>query len=469
MPGLSDRIYQASPIWAQQAMVAAYGAWWYRRRFSGAFHEIVAEMKARERWSADLFHAYQETRLRVLLSAARTSRYYGPLVRDLDLSRPHDALAQMPLLAKETLRTRAAELLTEKPGPRTLVLRSSGTTGTPSEIYYDPRFHAFELAVPEARNLAWAGANYRDRRAMFGVRKVCRWDQDRPPFWRLSPVEKLAYFSIYHMSEQHLPHYIEFLQQFAPAVVMGYPNSLRVVARFALDHGHRLPAPKGIFTTSETVTDEIRAELEGAWGCKVWDRYGAVEFCMFASQCEHGRYHVSPDVGVLEILDAEGRPCPPGVIGEVVTTGLHNTLQPLIRYRIGDAARWAVDQSCACGRAMPILEAIEGRFEDMCITPDGRHLLRFDTVFKGVATIKEAQVIQERIDTFRILVVPAPGFGERDIAQLRANMRLHVGDVVTEIEQVDAIERTASGKFRAVICRLSGADKAALGQRRENA
>jgi len=310
------------------------------------------------------------------------------------------------------------------------------------------------LAVPEARNLNWAGVSYRDRRVMFGARKVCRFDQSQPPFWRFSPAEDLAYASIYHLSPQNLPSYVKFLHKFQPAVVMGYPNALNVIARYALDNNLPLPSAKAVFTTSETVTEQLRESIETAWHCKIYDRYGAVECCLFASQCEYGCYHVSPDVGILEILDESGKPCPPGVIGEVVCTGLHNTLQPLIRYRIGDAARWALDQSCECGRQMPVLESIEGRLEDMCRTPDGRQILRFDTAFKGVATIKEAQVVQEELDRFVVLVVPAEGFEEEDSNRIISNMRLHIGDVKTEVKLVNSIPRTSTGKFKAVVSKV---------------
>ena len=72
----------------------------------------------------------------------------------------------------------------------------------------------------------------------------------------------------------------------------------------------------------------------------------------------------NPEVGIIEIVDTAGRPVGPGVEGELICTGLQNMLQPLIRYRIGDTARWAVDQYCACGRHSPILEGIDGRVED---------------------------------------------------------------------------------------------------------
>jgi phenylacetate-CoA ligase len=151
-------------------------------------------------------------------------------------------------------------------------------------------------------------------------------------------------------------------------------------------------------------------------------------------------------------------------MGEVICTGLQNTLQPLIRYRIGDVARWAIDQHCLCDRHMPILEAIEGRFEDICYTSDGREMLRFDTVFKGVENIREAQIVQEGLGLFTVYVVPADGFDTNDIEKIRSNMQLHVGNVHTNIQLIAAIPRSTSGKFRAVVCNLSPEEKREIRQ-----
>lgn len=317
-----------------------------------------------------------------------------------------------------------------------------------------------------SRNLKWANVTHRERRVMFGVRKVCRFDQDQPPFWRFSPAENMAYASIYHLSPKFLPYYLEFLHQFRPAMIMGYPSALHTVAHYALENDNLPPAAKAVFTTSEMVTAQARTAIEVVWQCRVYDRYGAVEGCLLASQCEYGRYHVSPEVGIIEIVDQNGLPCPPNVLGEVICTGLQNTLQPLIRYRLGDVARWASEQNCPCGRAMPILEAIEGRLEDLCYTPDGRQMLRFDTVFKGVENIREAQVVQDRLELFTIYVVPINGFDQHDIEQIKNNMKLHVGNVETQVKPVSFIARTSSGKFRAVICNLPREQKEMLQQRR---
>lgn len=470
MSGIAERLYFGSPTWLQQIMVGTYGTWWYARRFGSDFHRLVEEFKVREAWSLEEFQAYQQQQLSRVLTSAWRSPYYREVFSAVEIAsgmEPFAALRKIPLLSKEILRARPKDLITQEPLPKaTINFKSSGTTGTPTEIFYTPEFHALELAVPEARNLGWAGVSYRERRVMFGVRKVCRFEQHKPPFWRYSPAENMAYASVYHLSYKFLPHYLEFLRTYHPAIIMGYPSALNTIASYAIEHNDK-PAPaKAVFTTSETVTAEARERIETAFQCRIYDRYCAVEMCLFASQCEYGRYHVSPEVGIIEILDSDGNNVPLGVMGEVVCTGLQNTLQPLIRYRIGDVARWAINQSCPCGRAMPIIESIEGRFEDICLTPDGREMLRFDTVFKGVKNIREAQVIQETLDLFTIHVVPAGGFGDHDIERIQTNMQLHVGSVRTEVKSVEAIPRTASGKFKAVTCNVSPQHKALLRQNR---
>ena len=463
MSGVSEYIYFKSPVWMQQVAVSLYGWWWYRRRMSHHFYRLVAEYQSRDNWTREQFLAYQENALLQLLQTADCSQYYQAIFKEAKVNwqlNAFEILAGLPLLSKETLRTRARDLLTQSPPPKsTAVFKSSGTTGTPTEIYYSPEFHALELAVPAARNLIWAGVSYYSRRVMFGVRKVCRFDQDKPPFWRFSLAEDMAYASIYHLSPKNIPAHLDFLRKYKPAMIMGYPSALHTIAQYALEHNDK-PAPaKAIFTTSETVTELQRKTIENAWQCKIYDRYGAVEGCMLAFQCEHGRYHVSPEVGIIEIINSNGQPCVLGEMGEVVCTGLQNLLQPLIRYRTGDVARWAMGQACPCGRQMPILEAIEGRVEDICITSDGRQMLRFDTVFKGVENIREAQVVQEQLDLFTIRLVPADTFEEHDIQKIKDNMHLHAGEVRVDVHLVDQIERTASGKFRAVICKLSQDEK----------
>jgi phenylacetate-CoA ligase len=461
MTDFLDRLYLNSPVWMQQLMVAVYGWWWNRRRFGPESHRLREEFSSRDWWSDQQFGELQERMLARLFRVARRSPYYSKIFAQAGITpttEPRVALTRMPLLTKETLRASSAELLTCKRLPwGTVSLKSSGTTGTPTDIRYTTEFHSVQMAVAAIRSFGWAGVPHDARRIMFGGRKVCRFDQTDPPFWRQSPVEDLAYASIYHLSPKNLPAYLTYLREFRPTIVMGYPSALNILARHALEHKDFPPPAEGVFTTSETLTGPVRDALQSVWKCGVFDRYGAVEGCFFASECEYRRLHVSPDVGIVEVLDRDGNPCPPGVLGEVVATGLWNRVQPLIRYRIGDAARWALDQNCPCTRQMPVLESVEGRVEDICRIADGRQMAWFDSVFKGINTIREAQVVQEAIDRFVIIVVPEPGFSDVDIRSLLENMRSHVGDAEIKVQCVSSIPRTPAGKFRAVICNLPSA------------
>lgn len=92
---------------------------------------------------------------------------------------------------------------------------------------------------------------------------------------------------------------------------------------------------------------------------------------------------------------------------------------------------------------------VNGRVEDVVVGPDGRRLVRFHGVFVGMANVREAQVVQEAVDRFRVLVVPDRGFCAEDSSEIVERLRQRVGDVKVSVIETDSIPRTASGKFQA--------------------
>jgi len=179
-----------------------------------------------------------------------------------------------------------------------------------------------------------------------------------------------------------------------------------------------------------------------------------VETALFASECEYGRLHLSPDAGITEILRPDGSPCQAGEVGEVVSTAFLNTYQPLVRYRLGDLAAWA-PEPCPCGRQMPVLQEVVGRLEEVVTGPDGRQLVRFHGIFTDQPNIIEGQIIQESLRDFRVKVVTTDGFSEEDTLEIRRRMAARLGgDINVLIEKVDAIPRSSSGKFIAVISKV---------------
>ncbi len=215
-----------------------------------------------------------------------------------------------------------------------------------------------------------------------------------------------------------------------------------------------MPPLKAVVTTSEKLTPGMRKVMEAAYGCRIFEEYSTVENVLFASECEQGCLHLSPDVAVVEILRPDGSRCLPGEAGEVVATGLTREYQPLIRFRLGDVAAWD-PEPCSCGRQMPVLKEVLGRIEDVVLGPDGRRLVRFHGIFIDQPHVQEGQIIQETLEHIRVKVIPTQGYDQRDVEEITHRIQQRLGwQVKVEVETVSQIPRTASGKFQAVVSRL---------------
>lgn len=198
----------------------------------------------------------------------------------------------------------------------------------------------------------------------------------------------------------------------------------------------------------------MRSVMEKAYSCKIYEEYSTVENVVFASECECGRLHVSPDVGIVEILRPDGTPCAAGEPGEVVATCLMRSFQPFIRFRLGDMAAWE-ESPCPCGRSMPVLKEVIGRIEDIVTGPDGRQMVRFHGIFTNQPNIIEGQIIQESLLEINVNVVAASSYSQRDTDEIVRRIQQRLGnEVMVKVNIVQKIPRLPSGKFQAVISKV---------------
>lgn len=213
--------------------------------------------------------------------------------------------------------------------------------------------------------------------------------------------------------------------------------------------------PKAIITSSETLLEHQRRTIEAVFRCPVADQYGCAEQVVFVSQCEKGTYHVHPEFGVVEFLREDGSEATPGEPARLICTGFTNLAMPLMRYEIGDVGVRS-EEDCMCGRSFPIIKQIIGRMDDTLITRDGRRIGRLDPVFKGLQSVKEAQIVQEDYDHLSLLIVPGREFQMRHAQTVVSELQKRMGSQVdVRVKLVDEITRTASGKFRAVISKVN--------------
>lgn len=451
--GPLDAIYARLPVWAQHQAVGAYGLYRYWLRFGGGYRRYVREYIAREWFSGHDWLLWQQQHLAALLHAALDVSYYRQTWTPRETAAALSGrLAELPLLDKDAVRRAPRAFLRgdTRPGLR-LVYRTSGSTGTPVASIWTVEEVRRARALREARSARWAGVSFRLPRATISGRLVEPDPESSGPHYRFNAAERQVYFSAFHLRPETAAGYVDALWRHGVQWMTGYAVSYYLLAQFVLDQRLSVPPLRAIVTTSEKVTPEMRRVIECAFRCRVYEEYSTVENAVFASECRHGRLHVSPDAGVLEILRPDRSPCAPGEVGEVVATCLCRAYQPFIRYRLGDLAAWA-EGPCPCGRAMPVLAEVVGRVEDVVVGPDGRRMVRFHGVFIDQPHIREGQIIQESLGRIRVRVVPVNGFGPTDVASLVRRVRERLGPrVEVTVEVVDRIARTAAGKFQAVV------------------
>lgn len=455
--GKFDNLYAKLPVWAQHAAVSGFGLYWYWQRFGGDYQDSLKAFLQRDRFSQDEWQAWQQASLKRLLSAAaeHVSHYRDTWSKSQKNAAQAGQLRELPLLEKDPIRANPHAFLRQDLNiKKPLTFFTSGSTGTPIASLWTAAELRASMAVREARSANWAGVSFTVPRATFSGRMVEPDPLSEGPFYRFNLVERQVYFSPFHLRQNTARLYVEALRKHKVQWLTGYAVSYSLLAKFILAEGLKVPPLKAVITTSEKVTPEMRSVMESAFGCRVFEEYSTVENVLFASECEAGRLHVSPDVGIVEILRPDGSPCDPGEVGEVVATSLMHYSQPFVRFRLGDLAAWD-GEPCDCGRAMPVIKEVVGRIEDVVTGPDGRQLVRFHGIFVNQPNVREGQIIQEALDRIRVKIVPTPEFSEADIADIIARVQQRLSDEVQVIvDPVAEIPRTKSGKFQAVVSLL---------------
>jgi phenylacetate-coenzyme A ligase PaaK-like adenylate-forming protein len=157
---------------------------------------------------------------------------------------------------------------------------------------------------------------------------------------------------------------VEWLGQMQPDVLVGFPSVLRLLTTEAAAGELRI-APRRITCVSEPLFPAIRAALESTWDAWIENVWATSESGAMAVSCDQGpSMHLSDDLLIIEPVDGEGRPVPPGKrASKVYITNLYNMLQPLIRYEITDEVI-VRDDRCKCGSGHRVVSDVQGRQED---------------------------------------------------------------------------------------------------------
>jgi phenylacetate-CoA ligase len=471
--GKALAIYHSLPPFARQLAASAHG-WQLRQwRYGPETNALAAEAQRREKWTAAQWHEWQQAKLSGVLERARKSvPYYRQQWQERlggDGCQSHELLQNWPILSKEKVRRQPRAFVAEDVSESRLRMeQTSGTTGTPLRLWHSRETARAWYALMETRWRGWYGVSRQDCWAILGGQLVTPASQKKPPFWVWNAGLKELYLSSYHLSPETCASYFQAMKERNIFYLWGYASSLFSLALFASEQHLEPPHFNVVVSNAEPLYTHQRDLISRVFGCPVRDTYGMSEMVAAAGECEHGRLHLWPEAGIVEVFaDDRDEPAPWGTVGRLICTGLINQDMPLIRYELGDRGALASPtESCPCGRTLPILQSIEGRDDDVIITADHRRIGRLDSVFKADFPIREAQVIQETLTSLRVKVVPDERYTYSSGERIKAALRERVGQMPIVIECVDHIPRGQNGKFWAVISQVRGAANGTNGSRR---
>ncbi len=403
----------------------------------------------------------QLRRLRRILEHAFTHvPFYREMAAERGLSpeRIHslEDLPLLPVITRETVQKNHHLLLSEE-GDRARWFRSksSGSTGEPLEVAFDPPCWIASRYVLKWRSLLATGF------PPFGKVVVIRavepnlledkWKQLRLPLedW----LKRRCYLSTFDPPEMHL----EFYRRFRPGAIHGPPSYFLGLA----DALHRRPGASlkvpRILCTTELLDSRSRRFISEAFDAEVFDIYGSSEFKDVAWECPvHEGYHINADNVIVEVVQ-DGAPVPPGTEGDIVLTTLSNRAMPLIRYRVGDRGVLSEDR-CSCGRTLPLMKCIEGRIVDYIHSPGGRKTSPYQLVnrLEEIPEVRRFQIHQQEDYSLHINLVVSRRDGDLVSAKVEQILSEVVGAALPiRTHVVDSIRTPPGRKFRLVLSDVS--------------
>jgi len=312
----------------------------------------LAALKQNEKKTAGQIQAFQEQKLRKLLSYAyENSIYYVNAFRNAGLNEETvktAPLSAFPVLDKATLLREFDRLITlpdvtqeelrrfdEQDGGirnayqgRYHVVHSSGSTGTPGYFLYD---------TP-----AWDSM-------LLGIIRGALWDMGMPQIMKLlaqglrivyiaatdgryggamavgDGIDGLGAKQLHLDINTPLSEWVRQLREFRPNIVIGYPSAIKILAEL-VERGELLLHVVRLISCGEPLSTSLRQYLEQVFHTRAVNFYGASESLALGVETdpEQGML-LFDDMNILETAD-DG----------IYLTCLYNFAQPLIRYKLTD-------------------------------------------------------------------------------------------------------------------------------------
>lgn len=365
---------------------------------------------------------------------------------------------EMPLLSKEIIRENFDSIKNiHIDQMRWFINKTSGSTGKPLTFIIDRDFNAQKLGL---KNFQMQVNGKREEDTL--VKLWGFFGYDFQPAARIKHLlgnlltNQMDLVANY-LNEDLMRDYCRRMQKKKSVFIEAYAQSAYELAKYINRNQIDMKNVRGVVTSVSTLFDFMRAEIEKAFNCPVFNRYGTRETSVLAfERAGHESLCAASSQYIIEILDENGRHCQEGEEGEVVVTNFSNFAFPFIRYQIGDRAV-AGRITEAPVRSCLSLKHITGRVADKILREDGSYVdsSYFSTLIGHALHtdwIDQMQVIQRGYHDIQVNIVRTAR-ENADEAEMLERIRKGIKKMMGEKCQVEfnfisEIESTGSGKFQ---------------------
>ena len=421
---------------------------------------LLRQMEQSQWWDKQRLHDFQLVRLRDLLTYGQAHvPYYRQLFAKNGLKvedvRSLTDLKHFPFLTKSIIRANTDALKSDI-AQHLARYNTGGSSGEPLVFFIGKKRKSHDIAA-KWRATRWWGVDIGDSEIVIWGSPIELGSQDYLRSLR-DRILRTKLLPAFEMSAQKLDGFLAEIRAVRPKMLFGYPSALSHIARHAKEKGIGMD-DLGIqvaFVTSERLYDDQRQQISEVFNCPVANGYGGRDAGFIAHECPEGGMHITAEDIIVEIIDAQGNPLPPGESGEIVVTHLATHDFPFIRYRTGDMAILH-DQPCSCGRGLPLIREIQGRSTDFVVAQNGTvmHGLALIYILRDLPQIEAFKIVQESLDETRIFLVSKTALEPSLLQQIEAAFKARLGKTVhIIIEQVSQIPAEKSGKFRYVVSKV---------------
>lgn len=451
------------PYPAKQGLKYIYSAITPRFRYGKIFWDTYNFLQESQWWSREKLEEYQMQQLRRLLHHAYENVPYYRRVFDERGLKPNviqdfNDLRKLPYLTKEIIQENLPDLVARNyPRSKLQYVTTGGSTGIPLGFYW-------ERGVTNPKEDAFIRMLW--NRVGYGIADRCavlrgNFDQSgrKGKFWRYDPLNKSLILSCSDMTDELLPDYVAKIREFRPNFIQAYPSVITVLTRFMKRNNiEPFPTVKAILCTSENLYPWQRELLEEHMKCRVWSFYGHSERAALAGECEKSTYyHIQPEYGIVELISKDGNAgTNEDEPGEIVATGFNNFICPFIRYGTMDLALLS-NAKCECGRHYVLLKGVEGKLQEFFVDKTGSLITSFysDEGPRNFAEkIKAYQYVQNEPGKVLLNICAKSEFSIPEIGSVKRTFLDFYPRFDIEIEFVDQIPRTESGKFKFLVQKL---------------